>query len=334
MQFPQDLNFKTSTILKIAGLVILALIILAIAFRLVFFAFQGVSTSSNKEMMYDSAPSYGMTSQAINLSLRNAVDSMEEMDGDVVMGNDSEAYEIKEYNANIETRNLENTCSKVAGLKARKDVIFENSREYEKSCYYSFKVESGSVEEVLALIESLDPRELNENAYTIKELVDDYTSEVEILEKKMASIESTLSSAITAYDEITVVAKNARDAESLATIIDSKVRIIEKLTQEKINITAQLDRLSRAKAEQLDRLAYTYFSVNVSEIKYVDGQALKDSWRSAVRSFVREFNRTLQDLSINLVLVLVKVIQFAVYALIVLLVLKYGWRVAKLIWRK
>jgi len=262
------------------------------------------------------------------LSLRNTVD--DEMDVDT----SEEAYEIKEYNARIDTRNFEDTCYKIANLKVREDVVFENSQEYESSCSYSFKVEADSVDEILALIEELDPRELNENAYTIKELVDDYTSEVEILEKKMASIDATLSSAIEAYDEITVVAKNSRDAQSLATIIDSKIKIIEKLTEEKINITAQLDRLNRAKAEQLDRLAFSYFNVNIFEIKYFDGQALQDSWRSAVKSFVFEFNKIVQDLSINLVLLVVKVIQFAIYALIILLVVKYGWRISKWIWQK
>jgi len=272
----------------------------------------------------------------VGLSVRNVVSSpsVVPITNNVITGDNAEDFEVTDYNANIETRHLEDTCKQISGLKSREDVIFENSNEYEKGCNYSFKVKHGSVEEILNLIKTLDPKDLSENKYTIKRLVDDYTSEVEILEKKIASIEKTLSDAVKAYDEVTRLATQTQNVESLAKIIDSKIGIIERLTQERININAQLERLARAKSEQLDRLDYTYFNVNILENKFVDGQSLKDSWKAAIKSFVRDINTITQDITINLVSLLFVILQYVIYFFIILIVAKYSWSLAKRIWQK
>jgi hypothetical protein len=106
------------------------------------------------------------------------------------------------------------------------------------------------------------------------------------------------------------------------------------LTQERININAQLERLGRAKAEQLDRLDYTYFSVNVLENKFVDWQNLKDSWKMAIKSFVSDINKVMQDITINLIAFLFFAIQYVIYLFVVLIIVKYGWKLAKYIWKK
>ena len=272
--------------------------------------------------------------ESAGLSIRNIDPKIISPTNNNTQGDDAENFEIKDYNAQIETRNLTNTCNSVAELKAREDVIFENASKYEKSCNYSFKVKTASVNEILDIIKSLDPKELNENIYTIKNVINDYSSEVEILEKKLASIESTLTTAIKAYDDITNVATRVQDVASLAKIIDSKIQIIEKLTKEKINVITNLDRLTRAKAEQLDRLEYTYFNIYVQENKFVDGQDLKDSWKLAIKSFVADTNQVIQDISINLALWILIVFQYILYFFILLFVTKYLWHLTKIIWKK
>src|SRR3989339_753836 len=133
-------------------------------------------------------------------------------------------------------------------LKPREDVIFENASEYEKNCNYSFKVKRDSVKEILSIIESLDPKELNENTYTIKRLIEDYTSELEILQKKLNSIEETLNNAINAY--------------------------------------------------------------------------------------VRDINKIAQDITINLAALLFLILEYIIYLFIVLIVVKYTWKLARNIWKK
>ncbi|MBN2197951.1 hypothetical protein JW698_02040 [Candidatus Wolfebacteria bacterium] len=351
MEFPKISSLKFKDIAKFLGLILLAIIVVAVGFRLIISSFKLSSESGIKNVfLQNTAPDfddiseeYAKSSEGYDgvaiptaLSVRNVIDSdlSKVLINTGSTGDDAEEFEVTEYNATIETRNLEKVCAEIAGLKSREDVVFENADEYEKSCRYVFKVKHGSVEKVLSIIESLNPKELNENTYTIKKLVDDYTSEIEILEKKMASIEETLKNAIRAYDDITDIATKTQDAESLAKIIDSKIGIIERLTQQKISVNAQLERLARSKAEQLDRLEYAYFSVYILENKFVDWQNLKDSWKATIKSFVRDINQIAQDITVNLVLLLFLIIQYIIYLFIILIVAKYGWKFVKYFWKK
>lgn len=347
MEYFNQLKAKFPQILKIGGLALGILFILFFllsfsggAFRTMSFgtSFQkstnnlGLKMTESMDYASDGAMS-AVAGKQIALSSRNVAPSVM-YEQDVNIGNDSENFEITEYSTSIETRRLKDTCASVAALKALDYVVFENANEYDSSCNYYFKVASENREEILNKIKALDPKDFTENIRTIKSQVDDYTGEEEILKKKLASVESTLSNAIEAYDEITEVARDAKDAESLAKIIDSKIRVIESLSQQKINIAEQLDRLGRAKAEQLDRLNYAYFNISIYENKFIDGEVLKDSWKSAVQKFVRDTNRILQDLSINFVLLILLIIQYALYLLIITIAVKYGWKVAKKLWNK
>lgn len=249
-------------------------------------------------------------------------------------GNTAEQFEVTDYNAVIETHNKTEACARLAALKSLSYVIFEYAQDSDETCNYTFKVEQAKVGEILSVVKDLDPKDLFENTRTIKSQIDDFTNQTEILEKKLVSVDETLKSALTAYDQITALAVKTQDASSLAKIIDSKVQLIERMTQERININQQLEYLTRAKAEQMDRLDYTYFTVNVYENKYIDGQTLKDSWKMAVKNFFYNTNRALQDATIGLIAVLLAAIPYLIYAVLVVLAAKYGWRWLKKVWYK
>ncbi len=345
MQFPHDFDLRPRNVLKIVGLILIVIVVIALSFRLIGSAVNslgartGLSISQEAPVFNESyyakgVDSYEESASAVGLSLRNVSPSIPPSPDGPTVGDNAEEFEVTEYNANIETRYLENVCGEIAALKSRADVIFERANEYEKSCSYGFKVKRESVAGILEIIKELNPKELNENTYTIKRLIDDYTSELEILENKMNSIEETLSNAVKTYDDITKIATKVQDVESLAKIIDSKINIIEKLTQERIKINSQMEQLERSKAEQLDRLNYTYFNVYILENKFVDWQNIKDSWVEAVKAFVRDINGVLQDITVNLVALMFSILQYAVYLFIVLLVAKYGWRLIKYVWKK
>lgn len=350
MDFLKKLDLKPLQILKIGGVIVVALLVLSFAFQLIGSSFGTLSRQLGVSQMmgvtapsmgygggsaYDGGYDYAVSESAMmpQLSARNVAGSLPPYTPSP-SGDTAEEYEVTQYSARIETRHLQDTCDTVLALKAREDVIFEQANTYERGCSFTFKVKHDSVEEVLALVEQLDPRELSENTYTIKRQVDDFTNEEEVLQKKSASIDATLSGALSAYDDITRLATQTQNADALAKIIDSRVQIIERLTQERININEQLDRLSRAKADQLDRLAYTYFNVNVYEDKFVDGRQLADSWKEAVKAFVNNLNGIVQSLTINLVLLILFIAQWLLYALIALLIAKYGWKVGKYLWFK
>lgn len=247
-------------------------------------------------------------------------------------GENAEAFEVTEYYASIETNAKEKPCAQIADLKSRSDVIFQNSYEYEDGCNYSFKVANSAAPEIVSFLEKLSPRDLSENTYTIQQQLEYYETETDILKKKQQSLIETLENAETAYDEITELATNTRDAESLSRIIASKLELLERLSQQRIAVTEQLNRLQKSQQEQLDRLSYTFFSIQVFEHKYVDGSDLKDSWKHAVQRFFRNLNQALQGLTLFFVVFLVQVLQWALYFFVVVFVAKYCWRWAKEIW--
>ena len=339
MKFPENLNFKPLTILKIVGLLILIIVVLALGLRLIGSSVKSIlqqkpSTDYSFDAGLSASPaSYSESSKmASGLSVRNVASSPtynKQSTGDT-----AEAFEVTEYSAYIESRNLNKTCEQIANLKARTDIIFENSNLYESSCNYKFKVKKDSVPEILKFVEELNPRDLNQNSFTIKNLIDDYTGEVAILENKLKTINETMNSAIKAYDQISALATSTQDVESLAKIIDSKINLIERLTQDRININSQIERLTLSKAEQLDRLDYTYFNVNVTENKFIDWQNIKDSWKQEIKSFFQDINGVLQAISINLVAFIFFALQYALYFFLILIAAKYAWQLAKYLWRK
>ncbi|MEA3249559.1 MAG: hypothetical protein U9Q03_04350 [Patescibacteria group bacterium] len=339
------LDISVTKVLKIAGIVVVGVVVLTLALRLLGssfqYAFRGVSPS--KVVPMTSSLGLGMeemamdSSMGIGLSMRNVAPSSVPVpppDGGHQPGDDAEDFEVKEYSSTIETRHLDDTCKTVADLKIKDYIIFERSNEHETGCNYTFKVAHDNANEILAVIESLDPRDLSETSYSIKRQLEDFTSEADILKAKLAAIDETVAIAIAAYDDITILATKTQDVENLARIIDSKIRIIERLTQERININSRLERIERAKALQVDRMEYTYFRVSIYESKFIDGQVIKDSWKATLQAFVRDINDVAQDISLNLILLMIKVLLYALYILIILVVVKYGWKIGKYVWKR
>ncbi len=353
MDFLKNFDFKTTSILKIAGLAVAAIIVIAMAFRLIGASFNAVFQKQGIKNISSSAmPGYDMANfsgemaafdskispgSSAGLSVRNvtsAPSSMPIYQDNGSTGDQAEAFEVTEYYATIETRQLDKTCAVITDLKPRPDVIFENANEYDRGCNYYFKVKRDKADEILAIIKDLNPKELSDNTYTIKNLIDDFTGQIEILQNKLSSIDDTMKKAVSAYDEITVLATKVQNVESLAKIIDSKINIIERLTQERININSQLESIGRSKAEQLDRLEYTYFRLNIIEDKFIDVKNLKDSWKLAIKTFVHDINQIAQDISINLLGLLFLALQYIIYLLVLLVIAKYSWQLIKYIWRK
>lgn len=341
MDFFKKFDLNGTQFVKLIGLGVGALVVLYIVATLLSgfgwrqSGFDGVGGMNIPNMSPTlSYKNSGVASESATLSVRNMSDSyMPPTQNGYATGDESEAYEVKEYSARIETGNLDKECGDVRALKAREDVVFENANEYKRGCTYSFKVKKDSVEEVLGIIKALDPKELSENSHTIKREVDDYTSEIQILEQKLATLEKTLTDATASYESITTLATSVGNVESLAKIIESKLTIIERLTNARIETSNQLERMNRAKTDSLDRLLYTYFTVEVYENKFVDGEEIQNSWKFAVQQFVRESNRLVQELSIGLVAFLLAIVKFALYFVVILFVVRIGWTFAQKIWK-
>ena len=341
MQGLKDLHINYLKILKIAAIVLGAIILLSIFVNLVMGPIfsQSKSTTMSKlgvSSQYSSPSAGGISNYKYDsdasLSVRNVAEESAPKAASNITS--AENYEVTQYSAVVETGKLKEDCALISGLKARDYVIFENSNISEHQCYFSFKIEKDKIDEVLPLVKNLKPRELSQNIESIKQQVEDFTSREEILKNKQASIDETLKSALSAYNEITILATKTNNADSLAKVIESKISILERLTAERLQVSADLENLGRSKARQLDRLKYTNFYVDIYENKIFDWQALKDSWIASAKQFVNNINQVLDDLSLGLVTVLLQILKFLLYIFIILIVAKYSWALAKKIWKK
>lgn len=246
-----------------------------------------------------------------------------------IPGNKAEDFEVRSYSFSYETYDKDNLCTELSDLKSQEDVIFTRANTYERGCSYGFKVVKDSAEEVLSVLEDLDPKDISESIQTIQKAVSNTQSEIDILNEKRVSIEKNLEEAIVAYDELSDLAKNKEDIESLTKLIDLKMNTINRLTEEKLNLNERIARYQKSQEEQLDRLKYVEFNVSVSEVLLIDWQQLSDSWRYTVQSFFRDINMIIQDVTLNLVTWVMRAVQAFIYIGFALVFIKLLWVFAR-----
>lgn len=333
MSIFKDFDWSFKSIAKIIGMVILAIIALVLVIALISFSFRTVfqSTRYDERPYYEKSIGLDYTRESVpQLSSSISLPPIPEPGG---TGSDAEEFEVKTYSATIKSNKLKQTCKVISDLKSFDYVIFEDADQNDDNCYFRFKVEKGHTNEILAIIESLKPENLNENIRTIKGSIEFYDKQLEILEKKLASIEETLENARSDYDKLSDLATKEQDVESLATIINNKLNLIERQTNNRQNIESQIDRYNQNKADQLDRLKFSFFNVNVFKDIIFDWKEIKDSWKFEIKAFVRNVNDMLQAVSINLVTYMIRFIQVAIYFFISVLLIKFAWVATRRIWR-
>lgn len=332
-----QLSLPKLIILGGAGLAILIVVLSMLGLFMRNMPMHGWSTGFKSESEVAVMPGYpgggGMMARdgdyaGADLSYRNIMPPMAPRPA----GNGAEEFETTDYTATIKTGSVERTCGDIERLKKDESVVFLSADRGERNCYYMFKVENAAVPNVVALLEGHDPEDLSKRTETIQGQVRDFTAELEVLNQKLTSIEEALTEAQSAYDSLTAFAVNNGDAEALARAVESKLTLIDRLTQEKLNLAAESDRLSRAKEDQMDRLVYTHFAVSVYEDPLFDGKGIAESWRQALKDTVQTFNHVLQAVTVGLISYLLLIAQIAIYGFILIFIAKYAWRYGRRFW--
>jgi hypothetical protein len=334
-----------------AGLLIVvffvALVVLTV-FKTSFYGMRGVSMG---DVMMDggfSAPTYpayemGIAQNKVSSS-RIAMDYDESYyptpypdSGGTGTYEESE-YETRNYSAHIRTHAYDEACAAVESWKPLPYIIFEHANRGDIYCSYRFKAERDSVSTVLAELTKLEPRDITEQTEIVKKQLLEYTSTLDVLQKREALLAKTLDDVSSAYDELVALSKDAQDVETLAKVIDGKLAYIERLSQQRLQVASEIDAIARQKAELSDRVEYVYFDVSIEKLEYVNGDELKDSWTYAVRTFVSDLNQTLQDITFGMLALVLWLVQFllqgALLFVVVLVVAKYGWRATRHFWQK
>lgn len=333
MTFFKNFDWSFKSIAKVVGIVFLGIIAFALAVSLVSFAFRTVTNPVAPADYFRGATSTTeMAPYADGSGVSGKMGIMPTQAPGYSTGNTAEDFEVKTYSGTIQTRKLDETCDTIAQLKAKTYVIFEDSNKNNDSCYYRFKVEKDKAEEILKIVEALKPDMLNASIQSIKKQVEGVEDELSILNKKLKSVEETLNGAQSAYDEITQLATRQKDAPTLATIIDSKLNLIERLSTQRLEIKGQIDAYNKAKSDQLDQLNYTFFDLNVYKDLILDWKQISDSWKFEAKQMVTNINAAFQAVTINLITYLVRFAEGVVYLFLSVLLLKFVWMGVKKIW--
>ncbi len=302
----------------------------------------GLFIWSSMNMMSSStglAPSYQDSYNG--LSIPNTLDSAKintaerspVIDSDYVAGQDAEAFETKDYNARIETSNLDSTCDVIGELKPKPGVVFLSAVNSKTSCSFQFKVTNAETEAVLTVIKNLDPKELSQNIYTIKKQLENSLNQRDILTQNLASTEQILADALLAYDNLLATAVAEKNSTALTTAVRDKIELIDMLKQRREQTRQQIDYLNQQLAEQTDRLEYTYFSVYVLEQKYFNLEQIIESWKYEFRNFINSINEITQGITLGLLSFVLYALLYAMYVVIVLIIAKLGWRIVRRIWQ-
>jgi hypothetical protein len=254
------------------------------------------------------------------------------------VGDDAESFESLSYNVSFKRADIDTTCDTIESWKPLMYVVFETSSRNDVSCHYRFKVKREYVDTMLPEIEKLNPENFTANTETMKKQLVEYSDRLSILLRKQEILETSLENSSRAYSDLKALATSVEDVDSLTKIITNEIRDIGRLTEERILLSQEIERLSKNKSELEDSIDYVSFSLMVEKYDMFNLDAIKDSWVYKIRSFIYNGNMLLQNLTLGVLSLVLQLLMFVVYAGIILFIIlfvgKHAWREGKAYWKR
>lgn len=247
--------------------------------------------------------------------------------------NNLEAYETTDYNISARTRQFDEFCSSVRALKIQDQFDFRNISETSNHCSATFYTEEEHVGTVLATFEQFSGVDVNRNTNSVTRQRDRLESQTDILQQQLASVERTLAAAETDFDSVIAIARTEGNASELANAIRQKLQMVDSLTQRKINLTSQLSNLYRQAQDLEERIDAVQFYVSASPVIHSSPGEHERKWANAWHELTDAFTQTLIGLTTGLGIFLLAVIQYGVYILIVIVILRYLWKFLRKLWK-
>jgi len=340
--FFKSFDWSFRSIAKVLGVFVLGALALGIVGAILSFVFRTVVSPIAQNFgiggggyysemaMMDMDDGYAM--KTLSASSRNILPPMPG-EGSEIIDLTAEDYEVKSYSASFAPRDKTEICGTIFDLKSDREIVFSNSNESDSRCNFTFEVPNARADEIVTILESLDPENLSSSIYTIQKSVEGTSDQLDILGQKLAQTESTLADATKAYEELMTLATNSRDVENLTQLIRLKIEAIEQLAQTRISTNQQIQQVRNSRAEQLHQIANTTFNVSVYEQKFIDWKIIANDWKNEVRNFVNNLTDLTQFVSIKLVNFVLYSAAAILYLAIVFGFLKIIWLVGKKVWK-
>jgi chaperonin cofactor prefoldin len=245
-----------------------------------------------------------------------------------------EAYETTRYDVRARTRAFDELCAALTVLKDRSEINFRQLNTSTNSCTATFYVPDSEAAAVAETLRGYSGVEIARTTNSVTRHRSQLQSQASIVRQQLASVERSLAVAETEFDEIAVFARDSNDAATLATAIREKLSLIDTLTQRKITLTSQLDRLLQQSADLEERLGVAEFQVNASRLFPIYANERAQQWQGAWDELSNTFTDTLIVLSATFGIFLLWLIRVVVYGAVVIVVVRLLWKFVRLIWRK
>lgn len=245
-----------------------------------------------------------------------------------------ESYETTDYRLTARTRQFTEFCATLKALKADERFDFRNLNQNTNNCSATFYTAEQYADEALSRLQQFSGVEVTRNTVSVTRQKEQLQSRTDILRQQLQSVERTLASAETQFDEIIAIARASNNASELSSAITEKLRMIDSLTQRKISLSSQINNALRQAQDLDERIGVIQFSVSAQPLIYVHPNQTERQWQEAWKELKDRFTETLIGLSAFLGVFLLFVLQGIVYLLIVIVLVRLLWKFARLVWRK
>lgn len=245
-----------------------------------------------------------------------------------------ETYETTSYNATARTKAFDALCDTLTSLKSDSAVHFKTLNTTPNRCSATFFVATEKVTSVLATLRAFSEVEIVQNTSSVTRHKQQLESQVQVLEQQLASVSRTLTATEIQFDEIATFARAENDAATLSKTIREKLSLTEQLTQQKINLTAQLNQLYQQAADLNERINVVEFSVTIDRAVPLIPNKYEREWDAAWEDLKDTFTDTLIGISTFFGIFLLWVIRLGLYLLVLIVLARGLWKFAKLVWSR
>ncbi len=247
---------------------------------------------------------------------------------------DLESYETTEYNISAHTKQFDELCNALATLKADSEIHFKYLNTSINSCQALFYVEENKSDNVLSALTTFQGVEVSRGTESVTRHRQQIQTQTGILEQQLASVERTLATAETQFDEIAEFARANKEASVLSQTIREKLTLIDSLTQRKINLTSQLNQLFQQATDLEEKLDVVQFSVAIYRSYPIHPQKNLQKWEQAWEELKDAYTDTLIGLSAFFGIFLLWTLRLTLYLLVLIVILRGVWKFIQYILKK
>jgi hypothetical protein len=244
-----------------------------------------------------------------------------------------ERYETTDYSVNARTNQFDALCDTLTALKADDRFDFRSLNSSLNNCNAVFFTEERYAGELVPQLQQFDGVTITRSTNSVTRHRQQLQGRADILEQQLASVNRSLATAETQFDEIAAFARDNNDASAFSEAIQEKLRLIDTLTSRKISLTSQLDSLYQQSAELEERLGVVQFTVSVQRSFPLTPSENTRKWEQAWDDLKDTYTDTLIGLTTVFGIFLLWTGRIALYLLVVLVVIRLLWKFVRFIWK-